>query len=126
MAQRTTRQRQVLRDVFTDAGRPLRAQEAHELAQQELPRLGQATVYRAINDLVTEGWLRSVELPGEPARYERTGLGHHHHFHCRQCQRVYDIHDCPGNLRSLAPKGFVVESHEVVLYGVCEGCASAA
>ncbi|MFN8961389.1 MAG: transcriptional repressor, partial [Betaproteobacteria bacterium] len=47
-------------------------------------------------------------------------------FQCRQCQRVFDVHGCPGNLSRLAPKGFVVEDHDLTLYGRCMSCVPAA
>ncbi|MFN5808672.1 MAG: transcriptional repressor, partial [Burkholderiales bacterium] len=36
--------------------------------------------------------------------------------------RVFDIHACPGELSDLAPRGFVVEDHELTLYGRCLDC----
>jgi Fur family ferric uptake transcriptional regulator len=54
------------------------------------------------------------------------GHKHHHHFQCRQCHRVFDVHGCPGNFNRLAPKGFTVEDHDLTLYGRCTHCAPAA
>ena len=40
-----------------------------------------------------------------------------------QKQRVFDIHGCPGGLEGMeVPEGFMVEHHEVTLYGVCAEC----
>jgi hypothetical protein len=64
-------------------------------------------------------------LPGEVARYELAGGGHHHHFQCLSCQRVFEVEACPGNLASLAPPGFTVEDHDLTLYGRCNECAPA-
>lgn len=86
-------------------------------------QLGISTVYRTIAALVASGWLTPVNLPGESARYERAGAGHHHHFRCRVCERVFEIHACPGDMNQLAPPGFKLEDHEVVLYGRCGVCA---
>lgn len=87
--------------------------------------MGIATVYRTINSLVETGWLNPVELPGDSPRYERSGSGHHHHFQCRGCTKVFEIRGCPGDLAKLTPAGFVLEGHEVVLYGRCQRCAVA-
>jgi Fur family ferric uptake transcriptional regulator len=38
--------------------------------------------------------------------YEVAGHGHHHHFQCTVCQRVFDVHACPGNLASLRQRDF--------------------
>jgi len=120
--QRKTAQRDEIRRAFSDAGRPLSIEEAHAAAQETLPKLGVATVYRAVNDLVEQHWLQPVDLPGEPTRYELAGLDHHHHFHCRQCGRVFDIHGCALTDQPAVPRGFRVESHEVILYGRCADC----
>jgi Fur family ferric uptake transcriptional regulator len=63
-----------------------------------------------------------VNLPGENPRFEVVGHRHHHHFQCRQCQRVFDVHACPGDLGRLAPQGFTVEDHDLTLYGRCSDC----
>jgi Fur family ferric uptake transcriptional regulator len=97
--------------------------EAHALARKALGRLGIATVYRAVGGLEADGWLKKVELPGEPVRYELADLDHHHHFRCTQCDRVFDIEGCGFDHEAELPAGFVVESHEVILYGRCPACS---
>ncbi len=119
-----TQQRDAIRNAFETTDRPLGPQEVHNLAQRQLPRLGLATVYRNIRKLVENGWLRAVGLPGEPDRYEVAGKSHHHHFHCRQCDAVFDVEGCPGDLGDLSPSGFVLESHEIILYGLCATCSA--
>jgi len=121
---RTTRQRVAIRRVFERTGRPLRPRECLEFASEEVPDLGIATVYRNITTLVEAGWLRVVELPGSPDRYETAGRRHHHHFHCRRCDGVFEVESCPGGFAALAPTGYKVEDHDLILYGVCRSCVS--
>ncbi len=121
---RDTRQRRAIRTALKSAGHPLSPKELLEMAQMEVESLGIATVYRNLRALEEEGWIEAVELPGESPRYEVAGKGHHHHFHCRDCDRVYEVEGCPGNLTSVTPEGFELESHEFVLYGRCETCAA--
>jgi Fur family ferric uptake transcriptional regulator len=120
--QRKTQQRAAIRQAFTDTGRPLSPQEVLDSAQGTLPGLGIATVYRNIRALVEGGWLHSVGLPGVPDRYEIAGKHHHHHFHCRECDAVFEVEACPEDVEELAPTGFQVESHEITFYGLCNGC----
>lgn len=124
--ERSTRQRAALLAVFRSADRPLLAAEALELAQQQVPGLGLATVYRNLKALTEEGTLVQVLLPGETPRYEMADRQHHHHFQCVRCQRVFDGVGCPGSLEHLAPAGFVVQGHELTLYGLCRACADGA
>jgi Fur family ferric uptake transcriptional regulator len=120
--ERSTRQRDAIRNAFAEAGRPLTPQELFEVAQSHVPRLGMATVYRNIKALMDAGDLVAVPLPGQAARYELAGHGHHHHFHCTGCDRVFEVHACPGNLKNLAPNGFSIEAHELTLIGRCRDC----
>ena len=123
--ERNTRQRAAIREALAHAARPLLPQEVLDAAQSGAPGLSIATVYRNLRTLLDEGELRSVMLPGENARYELAGGGHHHHFQCLTCQRVFEVHACPGNLAALAPPGFTVEDHDLTLYGRCRECLPA-
>jgi Fur family ferric uptake transcriptional regulator len=120
--ERNTRQRSAIRDALNSAARPLLPQEILGLAQQSIPGVSLATVYRNLNALVQEGQARPVNLPGESTRFERPHA-HHHHFQCLACQQVFDFHGCPGDLAHLAPQGFIVHDHDLTLYGFCATCA---
>ncbi len=119
---RNTVQRRAIQEVFGKTDRPLSPQEVLEGAQATTPGLGIATVYRALKDLVGEGVLVVVELPGEAARYEQAGKEHHHHFHCDDCGQVYEAEGCTATIKRLVPRGFSLDRHEVVLYGRCASC----
>lgn len=120
--ERKTRQHEAILDVIATAGRPLLAQEVLDLATCHVPSLSLATVYRNLKALQSEGRIKSVVLPGQNPRYELEVHTHHHYFQCRQCERVFDVDACPGNLQMMAPSGFRVEDHEIILYGCCKDC----
>ena len=121
--QRNTRQRRAIRRVFMNAGRPLTPDEILEYGQQIVPSLGLATVYRHVKSLVGEQWLSEVELPGGGLRYELADRPHHHHFLCHSCDQAFDVYRCPDEVEALAPDGFEVDSHELILFGRCAACA---
>lgn len=123
MPQRDTRQRRAIRKVFLDAGRPLTPEEVLERGQEAVESLGLATVYRNVKMLTEEGWLAEVALPSDGMRYELASRPHHHHFVCRSCDQAYDIDRCPPTVEDIAPEGFQVDDHEVILYGRCPACA---
>lgn len=120
--ERNTRQRGAIRRVFSTLPRPLSPAEVLEAAKGEVPAMGIATVYRTIKTLVDEGEIKSIDIPGEAPRYEQAHLGHHHHFHCRTCDKVFEVDGCPADIQKLAPAGFVTEGHEVMLFGRCTTC----
>lgn len=120
---RRTDQKAAIGAVIEAAERPLTAQEICELAQEAVPGLGIATVYRNVKSLVESDGLCAVDLPGEPTRYERADLGHHHHFQCDECGRVFDVHGCPGGVKAIVPDGFQLRHHEILMYGRCDACS---
>lgn len=128
--ERQTRQRQAVLDAIDHAGRALTPNEILALAQASVASLNLSTIYRHLNALQDDARIHKVMLPGQAARFEAACAGghhepdhHHHHFHCSACDRVYALHGCPGPMQDLAPKGFVVQSHEVTLRGLCAGCS---
>jgi len=124
--ERDTRQRRAIRRVLETTGRPLSPLEVLSAAHRHVPGLGMATVYRNLKALVQEGEIVAVDLPGEAARYEAAGKGHHHHFRCRRCDRLFEVMGCRPAAVGRPPRGFVAESHDLVWYGRCASCASAA
>jgi len=121
---RRTRQHQAIYDVIVAADRPLLAQEILTLAAGAVPQLSIATVYRTIKALQETCTIKAVLLPGQNPRYEPADHSHHHYFQCRQCERVFDVETCPGNLDNLVPSGFTLEDHEIILYGRCCECST--
>jgi Fur family ferric uptake transcriptional regulator len=121
---RNTAQREAIRRSLQEAGRPLSAVEVLEMAQRDVPGLGVATVYRTIKNLIEDGTLIAVPLPGSSDRYEHRDAAshHHHHFICNDCGRAFDVPGCTLPAQGMVPPGFVVSGHDVVLYGRCDRC----
>jgi Fur family ferric uptake transcriptional regulator len=122
MPRSTSQQAAILR-TLKEARSPLSPPEILRLSSRRARGLGIATVYRALRRLLKEGELTCVQIPGAPPRYEQLGRGHHHYFRCRSCRTVFNIEGCPGNFGPLVPRGFCLEDHELVLYGLCSRCA---
>ena len=122
--QRETRQRRTIRRILEEAGHPLSPKEVLDAAQRTVKGLGIATVYRNLRTLQDDGWIAVVEVPGDSLRYEVAGKDHHHHFLCRDCDKLFEVDDCPGNVRAVTPEGFELEGHDLLLYGLCRGCAA--
>ena len=123
--ERNTRQRQLIRELFSGAERPLSPEDVVAAAQRRDRRaVSLSTVYRAIRVLVDEGWLAVVELPGSAARYEMAGKAHHHHFVCDVCNAVYELEGCTVTDSLKLPRGFRAVSHDVTIAGTCARCRS--
>ena len=129
--ERNTRQRQAVLDAIDHAGGALTPSEILALAQSSVASLNLSTIYRHLNALQDDARIVKVMLPGQAARFEAPCAGghheaahHHHHFHCSACDRVFALHACPGSMQDLAPKGFIVQRHEITLRGLCAECAA--
>lgn len=119
---RHTIQKTAIEKVFQQYERPLAIDEVLAHGRRLVASLNQATVYRNLKILVDDGWLKRISHPDIGALYERTGKGHHHHFHCRGCKRTFDLPGCLLKDADAAPDGFIVEDHEIFLFGVCPSC----
>ena len=108
--ERATRQNTAIREALAAAGRPLSPAEVLDEARRHVAALGLATVYRNLKALLDAGEIQVVALPGEAPRYEPARREHHHHFRCDVCQRVFDVHQCPGDLAG--------QRHDLDLAGV--------
>jgi Fur family ferric uptake transcriptional regulator len=120
---RKTVQRDAIKEAFLLKNRPIRINEILQLGKKTVASLNQATVYRNLKLLVESGWLRIIHHPDLGVFYERADKGHHHHFHCHSCDRLFEVPGCALNEKESTPPGFVMERHEVFLFGKCPSCA---
>ncbi len=121
----TTQQKLAVIGVIENSPQPLTPAEICDAARKELPAIGIATVYRALKQFVEEGIVRPVEVPGASPHYEHSSRQHHHFFLCQQCRRLFNLLGCVKGVESMAPEGFRVRRHEIVLYGDCPECLAA-
>jgi Fur family ferric uptake transcriptional regulator len=124
-AERRTKQQAAIERAVTASQRPLSSGEVLARARRTSPTLSLATIYRTLKRLEADGAIARVEIAGQPTRFEshRAASTHHHHFVCRECDRVLDIPGCARGVEGLAPAGFTVDSHEIVLFGLCDQCS---
>lgn len=118
-----TEQREVIVSILKKADRPLTRKEILERGRRQLPRLGIATVNRAIREMTENFEIVGIEYAGQPRRYELPVGREHPHFICRTCDRVFDL-PMPMQLPQVqAPEGFVVDGGEIVYSGTCAECS---
>lgn len=98
-----------------------------ELKQAVKKDTHQATVYRAIKDLVAARIVRRIESP-LGTRYEHQAT-HHHHITCLSCGRIEEVDVCiPISIKQAAlqsAKSFSsIQEHSLEFVGVCSPCSS--
>lgn len=128
---KVTSQRLMVLNILSAHGdEHLTVEEIYDLAKEESPEIGLATIYRTVQVLLELHVIEKVTFDGGFARYElngeETGSGHrHHHAICTQCGKVYSLEtDLLDTLEKqvFESLGFEVTDHEVKLYGLCSAC----
>jgi Fur family transcriptional regulator, peroxide stress response regulator len=122
---RTTRQlEQVFKALQGDHTHPF-AHQIYQRVHKKLPHISLATVYRNLHSLVEAGKIRSLLLDEQAARYDPE-TSEHDHFICERCGRVIDLflkRVRRIDLTRLAKDGYVVTTHNLTVYGLCQVCA---
>jgi Fur family peroxide stress response transcriptional regulator len=87
------------------------------------PRSSRATIYKSLRDLVQAGLVREVAVEGRSARFDATGM-RHHHFICDHCGKVEDLewYDVPKP-RAGALEQRILRECELIFRGLCAKCA---
>ena len=128
---KVTGQRLMVLNILSAHGdEHLTVEEIYDLAKEESPEIGLATIYRTVQVLLELHVIEKVTFDDGFARYElngeETGSGHrHHHAICTQCGKVYSLEtDLLDTLEKqvFESLGFEVTDHEVKLYGLCSAC----
>ncbi|HVY78088.1 MAG TPA: Fur family transcriptional regulator [Solirubrobacterales bacterium] len=105
------------------------ALELDDELRRRKPRVGRASIYRALEQLEELGLVQRIEIVRGTAAYERIDPDGHHHHHaiCQGCGRMETFEN--GDLERVIDRisgevPFEVSEHDVVLRGLCQSCAS--
>jgi Fe2+ or Zn2+ uptake regulation protein len=112
------------------AGSHLTAHEIWLRARGVQPRIGFATVHRALIRLHESGAVMKVDVPGGASTIYEPAASPHAHFRCTVCGAISDVDYAvpPATLRELAHRhGVAIDLEEVTFTGRCgrhpESCA---
>lgn len=116
-------------DIFHKSGqRHLSAEDVYRVLIGENVEIGLATVYRVLTQFEQAGILSRSQFDGGKAIFELNDGDHHDHLICTHCGKVAEFSDADIEKRQhkvARDNGFTLESHAMVLYGVCAVCHSA-
>jgi Fur family ferric uptake transcriptional regulator len=113
-------------DIFRRSDlRHLSAEDVYRALIGEEVDIGLATVYRVLTQFEQAGILSRSQFDGGKAIFELNDGDHHDHMVCTHCGKVVEFTN--PEIEALQHKvadenGFKIESHAMVLYGVCKGC----
>ena len=125
---RNTWQREAVREALSTTEGFVSAQALHSGLRDGGSSIGLATVYRALNDLATEGEADTLQQEGESLFRACTPGSHHHHLICRNCGTTVEIEaDAVEHWAQqvAAQHGFTAPQHIVDVFGLCPECSRA-
>jgi Fur family ferric uptake transcriptional regulator len=130
---RLTAPRRAVVDVLIQGGAPLSVAEIHGRLRRA--RINLVSVYRALRLLMDLGLVRLAHESRGTQRFElaEAYTGHHHHLVCQSCGQVEDVEGCWLEVKMLEAlhrrlrraRRFRVTSHDLTLFGLCQGCGGA-
>jgi Fur family ferric uptake transcriptional regulator len=113
-------------DIFRKADhRHQSAEDVYRALINEDVDIGLATVYRVLTQFEQAGILVRSQFDGGKAVFELNDGDHHDHLICTNCGKVVEFtdHDIEKRQHKIAKdQGFVLESHTMMLYGICGDC----
>ena len=126
MAQKYSRQREVIRSFMMGRTDHPTADTVYMNVRQEIPNISLGTVYRNLMLLAETGELAKVDVGDGVVRFDPL-TEDHSHFVCSACGRVLDIMLEEEEFLSQAAKkalpGSRIKSQSVTFRGLCPACA---
>ena len=119
---KNTRQKEIILDAVSHLKDHPTADEIYLYLKKDYPKLSLATVYRNLNQFVTDGRIRRVSVPGDSERYDAM-MDAHEHFYCETCGSITDIHIMGLEEQLLSHPTMKVEDYKLMLFGKCEHCS---
>lgn len=101
------------------------AEDIYREARRTLPNISLGTVYRNLNFLRDQGFVREVRSRSDTSSRFEAEIPPHAHFHCTKCQRVIDVPlpDCLQNVSwESDPNVATVSFLELHVIGACINC----
>jgi len=97
------------------------AEEVYGGLKRRFPTMSRATVYTTLKVLRGVGEIQELSIRGDKSCFDGNSRPHHH-FLCRQCDRVYDLDIvCPYTHHGWV-EGHKIEDIQGYFYGICREC----
>ncbi len=99
--------------------------DIYEKIKANFPSLSLATVYKNINAMMENNFIKELKIVGQDNKYELTKEKHSHMI-CQECGSIEDIMiDTLGLKKSIpSDSGFLVEDISIQFFGKCKKCSS--
>lgn len=124
MKRRNTPSKEAVLNLLTSTGKAM----SHEAIEQKIDvDIDRATIYRVLNRFCEDGLVHKIVAEDGKQYFavcmkcdERSFTDNHFHFRCTQCQTIECL---PQAVHFSISEGYMVESVNCVLTGICKDCA---
>jgi Fur family ferric uptake transcriptional regulator len=123
---KSSSQRGDILEVLYVSGKHMTAEELYDTCKKSMPKIGIATVYRALKLFCKIGICREILVDNGVIRYEiEDDTKHHDHLICSRCGAFVEIYS--PEIEKLQKKiseshGFILTNHRLNMFGVCSKC----
>jgi Fur family ferric uptake transcriptional regulator len=125
---KSTNQRELILEEFLRAGSHLSTEDLYLRLRKKNPRIGYATVHRALKLFAECGIAEQRHFGDGQARYEASAQDEHHdHLICISCGKIVEFEDSrieELQMEVAGEHGFSIERHRLELYGYCTSCST--
>lgn len=121
-----SKQREQILDIFLKTEKHLTIDDLYQRVNKKNPKIGLATVYRAMRIICDSGLAREVDFGDGLRRYEhKHGHEHHDHLICLKCGRIIEV--VSSEIEKLQEKlaknyDFIALRHTMQIFGTCSSC----
>ncbi|HPF83421.1 MAG TPA: transcriptional repressor [Bacilli bacterium] len=117
-------QREIILKVVRESCDHPSALTIYERVREIIPNISLGTVYRNLNALAVNDYIKRIGVSNESDRFDKT-ITDHHHIRCIKCNNVVDIFDESYNdfcNKIELETEYKVLSHDLVFEGICHDC----
>jgi len=121
-----SQQREQILDIFLATEKHPTIDDLYKLVREKNPKIGLATVYRALKVICNAGLAQETDFGDGQRRFEHKYRHQHHdHLICSKCGRVIEVTSpkIEAMQKSLAKSyNFTPTSHTMQIFGICRAC----
>lgn len=120
---KSTKSRENILNILNNAKEPMTAEDIYKEVIND--GLNLSTVYRTLTSFVEQSIIyKEIDKDGK-ALYMIIKDNHKHVLICVKCGKHIYLNDCPykeANDKIFKENKFLVENHNIEIYGLCENC----
>lgn len=119
-----SKQREEILKIVLDSTDHPNVNTIYERARKIIPNISLGTVYRNLNTLYENGFIRKISNPNGADHYDKT-LIDHAHIYCIECNNMFDVDaNLLKDIKALVETNnkYKINKSEIIFTGLCEKC----